>query len=59
MSPSNRKGSHMAEQPRMPETGEPAPPIDAATADGGRFSLAQQHGRWAVVYFYPRANTPG
>lgn len=43
----------------MPQIGDQAPPIDAETADGGRFSLAEQAGRWVVVYFYPRANTPG
>lgn len=43
----------------MPKVGDPAPPIDAETAEGGRFSLAEQAGRWVVVYFYPRANTPG
>lgn len=43
----------------MPATGDPAPDIDAATATGGRFSLAEQLGKWVVVYFYPRASTPG
>jgi thioredoxin-dependent peroxiredoxin len=43
----------------MPSTGDPAPAIDAATATGGHFSLAEQAGKWVVVYFYPRANTPG
>jgi peroxiredoxin Q/BCP len=43
----------------MPSVGESAPDIDAATATGGRFSLAEQLGTWVVVWFYPRANTPG
>jgi len=43
----------------MPDVGDLAPPIEAATATGGRFSLAEQIGSWVVVYFYPRANTPG
>jgi peroxiredoxin Q/BCP len=42
-----------------PQVGDGAPDIDAPTADGGRFRLAEQRGRWVVVYFYPRANTPG
>ena len=49
----------MPETIPMPRVGEPAPSIDAQTADGGLFSLAGQAGRWVVVYFYPRANTPG
>lgn len=43
----------------MPAVGEMAPPIEATTAQGEKFSLAEQAGRWVVVYFYPRANTPG
>jgi len=43
----------------MPKVGDSAPDIDAATATGERFHLAEQLGRWVVVYFYPRANTPG
>ncbi len=39
--------------------GEPAPPIDATTATGERFSLAEQAGTWVVLFFYPMANTPG
>jgi peroxiredoxin Q/BCP len=44
----------------MPQVGEQAPEIDAElTGGGGRFRLADQRGRWVVLYFYPRANTPG
>lgn len=43
----------------MPEVGQPAPPIDADATAGGRFRLADHLGSWVVVYFYPRANTPG
>jgi hypothetical protein len=43
----------------MPPVGDPAPAVDAPTATGGHFSLAEQSGKWVVVYFYPRANTPG
>jgi peroxiredoxin len=49
----------MAEPSAMPAVGDAAPPIDAATATGGHFTLAEQTGRWVAVYFYPRANTPG
>jgi peroxiredoxin Q/BCP len=43
----------------MPEVGDPAPAIDHDATGGGRFRLSEQRGRWVVVYFYPRANTPG
>jgi len=49
----------MPEDLRMPEVGEMAPDIDADASQGGRFHLADERGRWVVVYFYPRANTPG
>lgn len=41
------------------EAGMPAPEIDAATTGGGPFRLSDHRGKWVVVYFYPRANTPG
>lgn len=49
----------MATHAPMPSVGDPAPEIDAETTGGGRFVLSQQRGRWVVVFFYVRANTPG
>ena len=43
----------------MPEVGDAPPPIHAQTTNAGLFDLSEQAGRWVVVYFYPRANTPG
>lgn len=43
----------------MPEVGQPAPKIEAPVTGGGTFTLSDHRGRWVVVYFYPRANTPG
>jgi len=48
----------------MPETvvldaGMPAPAIEATATGNGAFTLADHLGKWVVVYFYPRANTPG
>jgi len=43
----------------MPQPGDTAPVIDADSTNAGRFSLASHRGKWVVVYFYPRANTPG
>jgi len=49
----------MAERLPSPEVGSPAPDIDASATGGSTFSLAEQRGKWVIVYFYPRANTPG
>jgi len=39
--------------------GSKAPTFDMATADGGRVSLDALKGRNIVLYFYPKADTPG
>ncbi|MBB6096838.1 peroxiredoxin Q/BCP [Deinobacterium chartae] len=39
--------------------GQPAPEFDALSDDGRRVRLADLRGRWVVLYFYPRAGTPG
>jgi thioredoxin-dependent peroxiredoxin len=44
---------------KMPRVGDPAPDIDRDATGDGRFRLADHRGRWVVVYFFPRANTPG
>jgi peroxiredoxin Q/BCP len=49
----------MAESLPMPQAGDEAPQIDAELTGGGRFRLSDQRGHWVVLYFYPRANTPG
>lgn len=43
----------------MPQVGDTAPGVEAQTATGEHFSLTANKGRWVVLYFYPRANTPG
>ena len=49
----------MSDASPMPQPGDPAPEIDAQVTDDGRFLLSAHRGRWVVVYFFPRANTPG
>ncbi len=39
--------------------GQQAPAFDMATAGGDRVSLAGLRGRKVVLYFYPKADTPG
>ncbi len=44
--------------PRL-ATGDPAPDFTLPTADGSTVTLSDLRGRHVVVYFYPRASTPG
>ena len=43
----------------QPEVGEFAPLIHALTATGDTFDLAEMRGGYVVIWFFPRANTPG
>ena len=47
--------------PRMPELkeGDVAPPISVVTDDGSHFELSSLKGKNIVLYFYPKADTPG
>lgn len=49
----------MTDAPRQPEVGEVAPPIVATTTTGEPFDLAGLRGSYVVVWFFPRAMTPG
>ena len=39
--------------------GQPAPAFDLTTSDGGRVSSEGLTGKPYVIYFYPKADTPG
>jgi len=41
------------------KAGDPAPLFTAKTQDGEVFDLASRTGQWTVLYFYPKAGTPG
>ena len=39
--------------------GDTAPDFDLADHRGGRVRLADRKGRWVVLWWYPKASTPG
>jgi peroxiredoxin Q/BCP len=43
----------------MIETGKPFPDFALPNQDGNIVRLGDFHGRWLVVYFYPKDDTPG
>ena len=43
----------------MPKEGDKAPPFRVTADDGRTISLADYAGRNLILYFYPRASTPG
>jgi thioredoxin-dependent peroxiredoxin len=45
--------------PKALKEGDPAPSIHVADDQGQPFDLAQLKGKQVVLYFYPKADTPG
>ena len=43
----------------VPQAGQLAPEVVLSDADGVSHRLADQRGRWVVLYFYPKDDTPG
>ena len=43
----------------MPEVGQLAPDFELPDAAGTTHRLSDYRGRWVVLYFYPRDDTPG
>ncbi|MBI3745322.1 MAG: thioredoxin-dependent thiol peroxidase [Chloroflexi bacterium] len=43
----------------VPNVGDLAPEISLPDDHGGSHRLADQRGRWTIVYFYPADDTPG
>jgi peroxiredoxin Q/BCP len=47
------------EEEEMIDAGGPAPDFTLSDQDGEPVSLSSLRGRWVVLYFYPKADTPG
>jgi peroxiredoxin Q/BCP len=43
----------------LPNVGDPAPPVALPDETGAVHDLADQRGRWTVLYFYPTDDSPG
>ena len=43
----------------MPTVGDPAPAVALPDATGAIHDLSRQRGRWTILYFYPKDDTPG
>ena len=43
----------------MPAVGQVAPTFTLPSQDGSQISLDSFHGKWVVLYFYPKDMTPG
>lgn len=41
------------------KVGDTAPVFSATTHEGATFDLASRKGNWTVLFFYPKADTPG
>jgi peroxiredoxin len=44
---------------RMLQTGETAPDFEAVDHNGNRVKLSELRGKKVVLWFYPKADTPG
>lgn len=49
---------HQATATRL-EPGSEAPLFKVSRHDGGEFDLSSRKGKWTVLFFYPKAGTPG
>ncbi len=43
----------------LPQVGQQAPDVTLPSQDGSNVSLNDFRGKWVVLYFYPKDNTPG
>ena len=43
----------------IPKAGAKAPPFSATDDTGAKVTLSDFAGRWVVLFFYPKDDTPG
>ncbi len=43
----------------IPQVGQQAPAFQLPSQDGSQIGLKEFRGKWVVLYFYPKDNTPG
>ena len=41
------------------EINDKAPDFSSLDQDGNKVALTNYKGKWVILYFYPRADTPG
>ena len=49
----------LATAAEVPQVGQTAPDFSLASQEGSQVSLKQFHGKWVVLYFYPKDMTQG
>lgn len=49
----------LAAAAEVPQAGQAAPDFSLASQEGSQVSLKQFHGKWVVLYFYPKDMTQG
>jgi thioredoxin-dependent peroxiredoxin len=49
----------MSRGPAMPAAGSMAPGFTLPSQNGTPVSLSDNRGKWVVLYFYPKDQTPG
>jgi thioredoxin-dependent peroxiredoxin len=50
---------HLLSRPATPAVGSDAPSFALPSQDGNTVSLSDYRGKWVVLYFYPKDQTPG
>jgi thioredoxin-dependent peroxiredoxin len=51
--------AQMARAGELPKVGEAAPDFELSDQNGASHTLREFSGKWLVLYFYPRDDTPG
>lgn len=51
--------SRLLSRPTVPSIGSAAPDFTLPSQDGSPVSLKDYRGKWVVLYFYPKDQTPG